>query len=114
MHNGRTRTFLEWSDPVYGALQPLPPPRPRDHRLGKLARPDIGIAGQPVEEFAFRLIVIADEVEQRVEHFEVADRHAAFTKLGGNSIDASRCGHAGLRRARSISTSAIRRASASA
>ena len=46
--------------------------------IGSASSPaQVHVARVPVDELGFRLIVIADEVEQRIEHFEVPHRHAA-------------------------------------
>jgi hypothetical protein len=85
-HAGRRRTTLNVRRPSStgpsrsGSLGPhrgLPPPRPRDYRLGKLAGAHVHVAREPVDELGFGFIVVPDEVEQRVAH-----RHAVLAQLG--------------------------------
>ena len=47
-------------------LQRLPPPRPRDHRVSKLAGAHVNVAGEPVDEPGLGFGIVVDEVEQRV------------------------------------------------
>jgi hypothetical protein len=64
---GRIRTFLDAADSSSRLRRPLRPPRPFDQRLRKLAGAHVNVAGEPIEEFAFRLMVFADGVEQSVD-----------------------------------------------
>jgi hypothetical protein len=42
----------------------------------------VNVASEPVDEPGLGLGIVVDEVEQRIEHFEVAHRHAAPGTLG--------------------------------